>query len=345
MRAMFSVLLRCCALLCVLSSGAGAVASCEPVRIPMCQSMLWNMTRMPNHLHHSTQENAILSIEQFQDLLDTQCSAVLRFFLCAMYAPICTIEFQTDPIKPCKAVCEAARDACRPVMRQYNHDWPESMACDELPVYERAVCISPEAIVTVMPEDEKSTDSTSVVFMQTEGPHPPPACRNNSPERCKCRKIKANQKTYTAKNYNYVIRARVKDVHRSGCSEIQTTVEVKDVIKSSGVSISRGDVHLYTNSSCLCPELLTADEYIIMGYEDRMRTRLLLFDGCVAEKWKERWGKKVKRWDQKLGRPKGPGRSTTGIRRSGSSGRPKGGPSDDGKNSRSKDRGGRPRSG
>uniref|UniRef100_S4S028 Frizzled related protein n=1 Tax=Petromyzon marinus TaxID=7757 RepID=S4S028_PETMA len=288
--AMFSVLLRCCALLCVLSSGAGAVASCEPVRIPMCQSMLWNMTRMPNHLHHSTQENAILSIEQFQDLLDTQCSAVLRFFLCAMYAPICTIEFQTDPIKPCKAVCEAARDACRPVMRQYNHDWPESMACDELPVYERAVCISPEAIVTVMPEGELTRSAT--VEMVNKERHLYLICASISPQRCKCRKIKANQKTYTAKNYNYVIRARVKDVHRSGCSEIQTTVEVKDVIKSSGVSISRGDVHLYTNSSCLCPELLTADEYIIMGYEDRMRTRLLLFDGCVAEKWKERWGKK-----------------------------------------------------
>ena len=134
------------------SRGSLAAMDCEPIRIPMCRSMLWNMTRMPNHLHHSTQENAILSIEQFEELLATQCSPVLSFFLCALYAPICTISFQQEPIKPCRALCEAARGSCEPVMRRYNYRWPESMECEELPVYERGVCISPEAIVTHMPD-------------------------------------------------------------------------------------------------------------------------------------------------------------------------------------------------
>ena len=44
-------------------------ASCEQVRIPLCWSMPWNMTKMPNHLHHSTQDNAVLAIEQFEGLL------------------------------------------------------------------------------------------------------------------------------------------------------------------------------------------------------------------------------------------------------------------------------------
>lgn len=129
-------------------------APCEAVRIPMCRHMPWNITRMPNHLHHSTQENAILAIEQYEELVDVNCSSVLRFFLCAMYAPICTLEFLHDPIKPCKSVCQRARDDCEPLMKMYNHSWPESLACEELPVYDRGVCISPEAIVTDLPDGE-----------------------------------------------------------------------------------------------------------------------------------------------------------------------------------------------
>lgn len=123
-------------------------APCEAVRIPMCRPMPWNITRMPNHLHHSTQENAVLAIEQYEELVGTGCSPVLSFFLCAMYAPICTLEFLYDPIKPCRSVCQRARDGCEPIMRRYNHSWPDSLACDDLPVYDRGVCISPEAIVT-----------------------------------------------------------------------------------------------------------------------------------------------------------------------------------------------------
>lgn len=79
--------------------------------------------------------------------LGTGCSPDLLFFLCAMYAPICTIDFQHEPIKPCKAVCERAQYGCEPVMKRYNHSWPDSLACNELPLYDRGVCISPEAIV------------------------------------------------------------------------------------------------------------------------------------------------------------------------------------------------------
>ncbi|TKS73771.1 Secreted frizzled-related protein 3 [Collichthys lucidus] len=54
---------------CVPWPAAVRAASCESVRIPLCRSMPWNMTKMPNHLHHSTQDNAVLAIEQFEGLL------------------------------------------------------------------------------------------------------------------------------------------------------------------------------------------------------------------------------------------------------------------------------------
>lgn len=131
----------------------GDGAQCEPVKIPMCKFMPYNMTRMPNHLHHSTQQNAVLAIEPYQELVDTNCSDRLVFFLCSMFAPICTVQFQQDPIPPCRRVCERARKGCEPIMNHYNVSWPDALDCQRLPMYERGVCISPAAIVSTRPQD------------------------------------------------------------------------------------------------------------------------------------------------------------------------------------------------
>lgn len=126
----------------------GKLDRCEAIDVPRCRSMPYNMTRMPNLLHHSTQENARLAFEQFHVLLDQDCSPVLLFLLCAMYVPICTVAFQPDPIPPCRDVCERARAGCEPLMQAHNVSWPEALSCSHLPRYERGVCVSPEAIIT-----------------------------------------------------------------------------------------------------------------------------------------------------------------------------------------------------
>ena len=127
---------------------------CESIQIKMCQSMQWNMTSMPNLLSHSTAGNAILSITQWKQLVDTGCSDVLLFFLCAMYAPICTPHF-SEPVPPCKSVCQEAKSGCEPIMNNYNVSWPPELECTELPEYKRGVCLSPDAIVTTVPKEGK----------------------------------------------------------------------------------------------------------------------------------------------------------------------------------------------
>ncbi|XP_069792004.1 secreted frizzled-related protein 3 isoform X2 [Narcine bancroftii] len=277
--------------------GVVEAAGCEPIRIPMCKSMPWNMTKMPNHLHHSTQDNAVLAIEQYEGLVGIRCSPVLLFFLCAMYAPICTIDFQHEPIKPCKSVCERARDGCEPVMRRYNHSWPENLACQDFPVYDRGVCISPEAIVTADAPETVPDSST----------HSNNNCRNLGGDSCRCRAMKLTQKVFMRNNFNYVIRAKVKEV-RNKCHDVATTVEVKDVLKSSLVNIPKETVTLHTSSACLCPDIRTNEEYIIMGYEDEQRARLLLVEGSIVVKWKDRLGKRIKNWDLKFRELKRKGR-------------------------------------
>lgn len=114
----------------VMSALMHLSAACEPVRTPMCTSMPYNLTRMPNSFHHSTQDNANLAISQFQALVNTNCSNVLRFFLCTMYVPICTeaskntgftgTSFGPEMIPPCRDVCLKAKEGCLPIMLRYS---------------------------------------------------------------------------------------------------------------------------------------------------------------------------------------------------------------------------------
>jgi hypothetical protein len=49
------------------------------------------MAIYPNLLKHTTQAEAQAEIKQYEMLVKVQCSPDVRFFLCTLYAPVCTI--------------------------------------------------------------------------------------------------------------------------------------------------------------------------------------------------------------------------------------------------------------
>ncbi|XP_009869384.1 PREDICTED: secreted frizzled-related protein 4, partial [Apaloderma vittatum] len=122
-------------------------------------------------------------------------------------------------------------------------------------------------------------------------------CKSRGQDRCRCKKTKPTLSTYLAKNYSYIIHAKVKSVERGNCNEITTVVEVRDILKSS-TPIPLSQVPLLTNSSCQCPPLQPKQDVLIMCYE--WRSRLMLLDGCLVEKWKDQLNKRFKRWEQRL---------------------------------------------
>ena len=160
-----------------LFSGA---SGCERVRLELCRDVMpYSMTRLPNLLHHATQRNARLVLDQYRSLIQTRCGVptthdsqqhdYLVFYLCAVFAPICPAGFHLENvgrhqrrsqtrllpllasddegmIPPCKAVCEVARDRCEPVMRRYNVSWPPELDCARWPTQDRGICISPASI-------------------------------------------------------------------------------------------------------------------------------------------------------------------------------------------------------
>ncbi|XP_069133018.1 secreted frizzled-related protein 3-like [Argopecten irradians] len=273
---------------------------CEPIQIPMCQGMPYNMTRMPNLLHHSSQENAKLSIEQFEKLIEKNCSDVLLFFLCGMYAPICTVNFQPEPIPPCWSVCNRAKLGCERIMNEYNVSWPENLSCDNLPRYDSGVCVSPAAIVSSLPDRGQPTLEPA---KESNGRKPDRETTNKTRKKggCHCTKRpRLKKRLYKKGKFNFAIRARILGHDTANTINTVTRVSVIKVLKSTRVHIIENNgIELWTNSTCVCPKLLRRKEYLILGYDDPATQRLLFFDNCFATKWQKRWEKRISKWNKK----------------------------------------------
>ncbi|XP_078522478.1 frizzled-10 [Lissotriton helveticus] len=105
---------------------------CQPIDIPMCRDIGYNMTRMPNLMGHEQQREAAIQLHEFAPLVEYGCHGHLKFFLCSLYAPMCTEQVST-PIPACRVMCEQARLRCSPIMEQFNFRWPDSLDCSRLP--------------------------------------------------------------------------------------------------------------------------------------------------------------------------------------------------------------------
>lgn len=104
---------------------------CEKITIPLCKDIQYNETIMPNLLNHMKQDDAGLEVHQFFPLVKVQCSKQLKFFLCTMYVPVCTV--LEDAIPPCRSLCNEARTGCESLMNKFGFEWPETLKCDQFP--------------------------------------------------------------------------------------------------------------------------------------------------------------------------------------------------------------------
>ncbi|XP_030633930.1 frizzled-10 [Chanos chanos] len=105
---------------------------CQHISIPLCKDIGYNMTRMPNLMGHEDQGEAAIKLHEFAPLIEFGCHSHLKFFLCSLYAPMCTEQVST-PIPACRVMCEQARLKCSPIMEQFNFHWPDSLDCSRLP--------------------------------------------------------------------------------------------------------------------------------------------------------------------------------------------------------------------
>ncbi|KAM8749142.1 frizzled-5 [Acanthopagrus schlegelii] len=155
-----------------LTLGASKDLVCEPITVPMCRGIGYNLTYMPNQFNHDTQEEVGLEVHQFWPLVRIRCSPDLLFFLCSMYTPICLPDYR-KPLPPCRSVCERAKRGCSPLMSQYGFEWPERMSCEQLPqLGDETLCM-----------DQNSSETTTLAPPFPK-PTPKPRTRSPSPPQC-----------------------------------------------------------------------------------------------------------------------------------------------------------------
>ncbi|KAG8179015.1 hypothetical protein JTE90_014016 [Oedothorax gibbosus] len=104
--------------------------TCEPIRIHTCQNIGYNVTGMPNFVGHDIQRDADLQLQTFTPLIQYGCSSRLRFFLCSVYAPMCTDKVP-QPIGPCRPLCESVQELCEPVLVEFGFKWPDALNCSQ----------------------------------------------------------------------------------------------------------------------------------------------------------------------------------------------------------------------
>ncbi|EZA58747.1 Frizzled-7 [Ooceraea biroi] len=104
---------------------------CEPISINLCMDIPYNETIMPNLMNHQKQEDAGQEVHQYAPLVKMKCSPDLQFFLCTVYAPVCTIIEKAIP--PCRSLCESARSGCEGLMNSFGFAWPEALDCAKMP--------------------------------------------------------------------------------------------------------------------------------------------------------------------------------------------------------------------
>ena len=110
-------------------------------------------------LNHKSQEEAAVEVHQYFPLVELGCSKDLAFFLCSVYAPICTV--LGTPVPPCRSLCNSAKRGCEALMNRFGFTWPESLSCDRFPELGEKICVAENANSTSLATLQPPTSKTS----------------------------------------------------------------------------------------------------------------------------------------------------------------------------------------
>ncbi|XP_023188281.1 frizzled-3-like isoform X3 [Xiphophorus maculatus] len=87
-------------------------------------------------------------------MVNLVCSADLRMFLCALYAPVCT-EYGRMSM-PCRSVCQRAKDECHKLMEIFGVAWPDDMECSRFPDCDEPYPRAEDLLTGPEPTDQSS---------------------------------------------------------------------------------------------------------------------------------------------------------------------------------------------
>ena len=107
-------------------------------QIPFCaplRSLGWGDASFPNFRGQERPSDAQEELQDFQPLIQVQCSNALGYLLCAIYAPYCDPDYPQLRLKPCKELCQHVRSTCEDNTRTFEYKWPKHLDCDNSTMY------------------------------------------------------------------------------------------------------------------------------------------------------------------------------------------------------------------
>ncbi|XP_076249896.1 frizzled-10-A-like [Rhynchophorus ferrugineus] len=124
---------------------------CEVVSSSLCRNLGYNSTLMRNSMYPNNQINADIMLRKYELLLNNKCSKYIRLFICSVFVPMCS-EHVPGPIRPCKGLCEKAKDDCKESLTLLGIQWPQELDCLGLP--------EPPALCMQQPPEESEQTPT-----------------------------------------------------------------------------------------------------------------------------------------------------------------------------------------
>ncbi|KAJ8410848.1 hypothetical protein AAFF_G00188050 [Aldrovandia affinis] len=107
---------------------------CKPIpnTLRLCHDVGYKEMRLPNLLGHDTMKEVHHQSSSWVPLLSKQCHRDTKKFLCSLFAPVCLPDL-SQPIWPCRSLCDDVRDGCLPVMSAFGFPWPDMFNCSQFP--------------------------------------------------------------------------------------------------------------------------------------------------------------------------------------------------------------------
>lgn len=100
-----------------------------------------------------------------------QCSPYLKFFLCTVYVPVCTMLDEAVP--PCRSLCLEVKNGCEGLMNRFGFQWPHNLDCMKFPTH--GLCVG-ENRTSLKHEGGRSPDD-----WQSASGSPPPRRKRPRP--------------------------------------------------------------------------------------------------------------------------------------------------------------------
>jgi len=138
---------------------------CEPFQEAfICSDAPYNATMLPNAFGHQSLSDIQSAMNDFIPLIATNCSVILKEFLCFVFAPPCTQLGKIIPV--CRPFCEeAATQDCTDILKEYKQN-PEVLQCNNYP--KSGLCIGQNNEISPNSELEEDYFPEPVYYPEKE---------------------------------------------------------------------------------------------------------------------------------------------------------------------------------